>query len=272
MYKVSCIFPIRFIHNTCYMILSYFFYILLGFLPSLIWLLFYLHKDAHPEPKKQVLRIFYWGMLIAPLAVITEFVLFWLTAPTTDLSKIVLLLDKFNDGWRAFLTLVLFAPLVEEYLKYRIVRTEIIKNSHFDEPLDAMLYMIIGALGFASIENLIIVLRSPLMDIGQVFGIIGFRFLGATFLHALSSGIVGYFMAKYFFKGKKRFPLIIQGMAIAVILHGSYNYLITLIGEFPQVAILIAILLLSMASFVSYKFRQLKKAVAICKLQPPSAN
>ncbi|MBU3956286.1 PrsW family intramembrane metalloprotease, partial [bacterium] len=180
------------------MILTYSFYIILGFLPSSIWLLFYLRKDAHPEPKAQVLRIFVWGMLIAPLAVIFELILFWLTMPTTNLSIIVSVLDKLNDGWRATITLILFAPLVEEYLKYRVVRTEIIKKSHFDEPLDAMLYLIIGALGFAAAENLIIVLKSPLMPLSQAFGTIGFRFLGATLLHALASGIVGYFLAKSF--------------------------------------------------------------------------
>lgn len=248
------------------MLLSYFFYILLGFAPSLIWLLFYLRKDAHPEPKTQVLRIFAWGMIIAPLAVVFELVLFWLTVPATNFTSIISMLDKLNDGWRATLTLVVFAPLVEEYLKYRIVRTEIIKNSHFDEPLDAMLYLIIGALGFAAVENLIIVLKAPLMPLSQAFGTIGFRFLGATFLHALSSGIVGYFLAKSFLKTKKRFPLLILGLGIAVILHGVYNYLITLTATDPEATFLIAILLLSMAFFVSYEFKRLKKYLSVCKL------
>lgn len=205
-------------------------------------------------------------MLIAPLAVIIELFLFWLTVPAAGFADIFAMFDKFNDGWRATLTLVFFAPLVEEYLKYKIVRTEIVKNSHFDEPLDLMLYLIIGALGFAAVENLIIVLKTPLMPIGQAFGTISFRFLGATFLHALSSGIVGYFMAKSFLETKKRFPLLIQGLGIAVILHGGYNYLITLTASAPETTFLIAILILSMAFFVSYKFRQLKKHLSVCKL------
>ena len=228
--------------------------------------MFYLHKDAHPEPKKQVLRIFIWGMMIAPLAVILEFILFWFTAPTTNPAVLTSFLNIFNNGWRATLTLVVFAPLVEEYLKYRIVRTEIIKNSHFDEPLDAMLYLIIGALGFAAVENLIIVLKAPLMQITEALGTIGFRFLGATFLHALASGIVGYFLAKSCLENQKRFPLIIQGLAIAVIFHGVYNYLISLSDSFPQVAFLIAVLLLGMGSFVSYKFKNLKKQLSVCKI------
>lgn len=206
-------------------------------------------------------------MLIAPLAAILEFVLFWLTAPTTNPALLTSFLDKFNDGWRAIIALVLFAPIVEEYLKYRIVRTEIVKNSHFDEPLDAMLYLIIGALGFAAVENLIIVMKSPIMPFAEALGTIGFRFLGATFLHALASGIVGYFLAKSCLETEKRFPLIIQGLALAVIFHGVYNYLISLSDSFPQVIFIIACLLLTMASFVSYKFKQLKKQLSVCKIK-----
>ena len=44
--------------------MSYPFYIILGILPSLIWLAFYLKKDVHPEPKSEVLKIFFYGALV----------------------------------------------------------------------------------------------------------------------------------------------------------------------------------------------------------------
>src|SRR4030043_794785 len=103
------------------MILTYFLYVLLGFLPSLIWLLFYLRKDSHPEPKNQIIQIFVWGMMIGPLAAILEFALLWLTGPTIGLEKIFSTYAQFSDGWRGLVGLVVFAPAVVRSLNYWIL-------------------------------------------------------------------------------------------------------------------------------------------------------
>lgn len=248
------------------MILTYLLYISLGFLPSLIWLLFYLRKDAHPEPKNQIIQIFVWGMMIGPLAAILEFVLLWLTGPTIGLGKIFSTYAQFSDGWRGLIGLIVIAPAVEEYLKYKIVRTKTLSDSDFDEPLDAMIYLIVGALGFAAIENLLVIFKMSVSPIGEVLGTISIRFVGATFLHALSSGIVGYYLAKSLCETKKRFPLIIQGLALAIVFHGSYNYLIDAAETYKPAIYLIIVLLTAMAIFVSYGFGKLKKELSVCKI------
>jgi len=48
------------------------FYIVLATLPSLVWLLFYLRKDKHPEPNSMVIKVFTLGILSAFAAVILE--------------------------------------------------------------------------------------------------------------------------------------------------------------------------------------------------------
>lgn len=45
---------------------NYILAIILGILPSVIWLAFYLRKDIHPEPKKWLFLIFLAGMAITP--------------------------------------------------------------------------------------------------------------------------------------------------------------------------------------------------------------
>ncbi len=246
----------------------YLLYILLGLLPSFVWLLFYLRKDSHPESNFSVLKIFVWGMLIAPLAVILQFGLLWLTAPSFKAQSLFATLNQINQGWRGLISLVIFAPLVEEYLKYAIVKAKIAKNSHFDEPLDAMLYLIIGALGFAAVENLIIVLRIPPLPLQQAIETTILRFAGATLLHGLASGIVGYYLAKSFLETQKRFPLIIHGLALAIFFHGVYNYLINLLEKTyaPLVILALIILLASLALFVSAGFQKLKKQLSVCKI------
>lgn len=248
--------------------LIYFFYIVLGFLPSFIWLLFYLRKDSHPEPKKQILKIFIWGMLIAPLAAFLEFFFYWLINPSLEVREVLVSFGSPQAAWQGLVGLVVIAPVVEEYLKYKIVRVKAINHSAFDEPLDAMIYLIVGALGFAAVENLIVVLENPSAPFATTLGIISFRFLGATFLHVLSSAIAGYYLAKSLPRRRsvKRASFVAQGLALAIFCHGVYNYLIRFIEESPEIVILIALLLISMAIFVARGFRKLKEELSVCKI------
>ena len=52
--------------------MNYPIYIFFGLAPSVIWLLFYLRKDVHPESNKMILKIFLYGMIIAVIAAFVE--------------------------------------------------------------------------------------------------------------------------------------------------------------------------------------------------------
>jgi len=89
--------------------------------------------------------------------------------------------------------------LVEEYLKFLVVKKTILKSPEFDEPIDAPIYMIVSGLGFATLENILLFWKNT--DAAYFPYLISFiRFISATFLHALTSGILGYFLAKSFFQ------------------------------------------------------------------------
>lgn len=223
--------------------MHYFFYIILGLLPSFIWLSFYLRKDKHPESNGMILRIFSWGIIIAPLAVVLELALI----------KIILIS-------------ALVPALVEEYLKYAVVKFKVLKNSEFDEPVDAMLYCIIAGLGFAAVENLLIILRTPLAPIPEALTTIGLRFLGATLVHALASALVGYWLAKGLLEIKKRKRFVAIGLTLAILFHSCYNYFI--ISYQQPVFILATIcLLIAVAVIVSNQFQKLKKQQSICQIK-----
>ncbi len=239
--------------------LSYPFYIIFGVLPSIIWLLFYLRKDVHPEPKLEVIKIFFYGMLIAIPAVFLEMGIF------KGFDKI--------GGWMAlspFLITIfntfIGVALIEEVLKYLVVREKVLKNPEFDEPIDAVLYMIIAALGFAALENILILFRlGPGFLVSRALEISALRFLGATFLHALCSGMVGYFLALSFFETKKRVIILSLGLGISIILHGFYNFSIMEIGGDLKFLIPVVILI-SLAILVSLGFKRLKKLASVCKI------
>jgi len=240
--------------------MSYPLYIFFGVLPSLIWLLFYLRRDVHPEPKSEVLKIFFYGALATIPAFFLEKGIFATTAsPLFSNFLSPFLITIFNT--------FLGVALVEEVLKYLVVREKVLNSPEFDEPIDTVLYMIIAALGFAALENILILFRlGPGFLLGEAFALSIFRFLGATFLHTLCSGTVGFFLALSFLETKKRFWLLFTGFGIAALLHGLYNFSIMEIEGSLKTLIPI-IILISLAIFVSLGFKRLKKMKSICKIE-----
>ena len=124
--------------------------------------------------------------------------------------------------------------------------------------------MIIAGLGFAALENiLILVYYHPFLELPKTLEIISLRFLTATFLHALCSGIVGYFLAISFFNIKKQKRFLLTGLGIAIILHGFYNLSIIKIEGWEKF-ILPIIILVGATLFVSSGFKKLKRLKGIC--------
>jgi len=234
----------------------YLFYFILGVLPSIIWLLFFLREDAHPESNRMIIKVFFCGIAAAFLAVIFEFGFLELSSEIFFPSLAVLILNIFIG-----------VSLMEEFSKYVVVKKIAISDPEFDEPLDAMLYMVIAGLGFAAMENVLVLfgLGQP-FNISEALTLTLFRFLGATFLHALCSGTIGFFFFFSFFKIKNRFRLLILGLIIATFLHGLYNFsIMELEGSFKVT--IPAIILLGLAIFVFLAFQKLKTIASICKLK-----
>ncbi len=222
-------------------------YILLTFLPPLIWLAFYLREDCHPEPKRLLLLAFIGGICSAILALYIEALL---------IGKGGVFAHIFSLETTPFYFFLLIA-LVEEYMKYFAIKLLILKRTDFNEPVDGMIYMMTAALGFAAIENTLFIL--PLLQTSIITGIevATNRFLGANLLHALSSGIVGFFLARSWFS-PHRHHFILLGIGIATLLHAEFNYLILVQEEFSQGTFYIIFLLTTMAAMVFIEFERLR--------------
>lgn len=217
--------------------------LILGTLPSIIWLILFLTKDPRPEPKYLIAKVFLFGIIIAPLVALME-------AVVSEISNVGLISKTI-----IFLVWVAF---IEEYMKYWVVKTAVISRPDFDEPPDAIIYMIAAALGFAAMENILIVFKVfPAEGLGATVGTISLRFTGATLLHALASGIVGYFLglAWFFYHFKKQ--LIALGIILAAILHLLFNSLIFLSPDsaLPNTSLL----LLGMLIFLLFLFDKLRE-------------
>lgn len=223
-------------------------YIILTFLPPLVWLIFYLREDCHPEPKFLIITAFIAGVASAAVAVFVELLLI---GPGGLFAGSISLIHT-----PLFFFLVI--ALVEEYAKYLAVRFSILQRHDFDEPIDGMIYMITAALGFAAIENTLFILPLFHESILAGFEITANRFLGANLLHALSSGLVGFFLARAWFS-PRRHHFVLAGILIATLLHASFNYLILIKDEVPQGVMYVIFLLLLMAVMVLVDFERLKE-------------
>jgi len=236
-------------------IMEYPILIFFGLAPSAAWLLFYLRKDVHPESNRMILKVFFFGMIVALPVVLAEM---GITGEINKLNLPHLLISV--------LSIFLGVALVEELIKYLVVREKVLEHHEFDEPIDAVLYMIIAALGFAASENILIIFSlGPKFLLGDVFSISIFRFLGATFLHGLASGIMGYFLALSIYETGKRTRLLFVGIVTATLLHGLYNLSIIEIGG-KSGFIIPVIVLLGSTVFLTYGFKKLKKLKSICKI------
>lgn len=243
--------------------MNYLLLIILGLLPSFVWLLYFLKKDINPEPKRMILKIFLYGML-SPLPLIVFVLLL-------DFLKLRNNLDAFLASSILFFTLYIFLlATIEEVLKYLVVKINL-KNSEIDEPTDIMIYMITAGLGFAAFENILVLfgahpLFDPLLVLPGIFVLVFLRFISATFLHALCSGIIGYFLALSFFETKNRKKLLITGIIIASLLHGLYNFAIIIISGALGVLFMI-IILIGLFIFILFGFQKLKKIKSICEVK-----
>ena len=214
--------------------------ILLGLLPAAVWLIFFLQEDRKkPEPKGLILSTFILGGLAA-FAALQFQTMFNSVAIPLGIKHF----SPFSIFWLAG---------IEEVVKFLAVYLWIRKRKAFDEPIDAMIYMIVAALGFATVENIASVSRSI-----SGFELVTLRFMGATLLHSLSSALVGFYWALGIIKGVKIWKSILTGLFLATLLHTIFNSLILLYGPALQVTLF----LVFVAFFVLNDFEKLKKVPA----------
>lgn len=200
-----------------------------GIIPSLVWLVFFLLEDKkHPEPKRMILYVFIAGALSTALA----------AAPEIYIQRIFSLGAELTSS----ISLLLSFAFIEELAKFIAVYLIVSKSEFFDERVDGMIYMITAGLGFAALENTL-----NLIGADFIVQVTLIRGIGATLLHALASGLVGF----YWMRGR-----LIEGLFFATILHAVFNYLILNLGGIEVYA---SLLLLLAAIIIFHDFEILKR-------------
>ena len=147
---------------------------------------------------------------------------------------------------------------MEEVIKFYAVKFTVFNNPEFDEPVDAMIYMVTAGLGFAAIENVLITFQTFPDGTGAVLSLLTLRFVGATLLHALSSALLGYFLAMAWFFQNHHKKLLIVGLAIATMFHFTFNIIIASFENQVSSLVYTTSLLLMMSFLVSILFDRMR--------------
>lgn len=209
---------------------------MVGLIPLIIWLTFFLLRDwKKPEPAKIIIQMFLVGITSAILAFGIETIF---SDYTKNIAPLLYNLFRVHNNVWAFL----MVAIVEEIMKFAVIFFGFRKGNHFcDEAIDPMIYMIVCAIGFSSVENYFAVFNK-LASFIDPLDILTARFIGANLLHIICSGVIGFFWSLQI-RTKKKF-LLPLGIIIAVVFHTFFNTLIFTYGIF-------AILILFVIVFVS---------------------
>ena len=104
-----------------------------GLLPALLWLWFWLKEDSRcPEPRLLIIATFIAGMIAVP---------------------IVLPLEQYVESFASGTIALTLWAAIEEIFKYIAALVVVLWRKVVNEPIDAVIYMITVALGFAALEN-----------------------------------------------------------------------------------------------------------------------
>lgn len=199
----------------------------LAIAPALLLLLWAYRRDnSKPEPPRLVIRAFLLGFVAVVGAVAAGLLL----QPVMGFMsrQIQLLFEAY-----------VVAGFLEEMAKLVVVTIFVSRHEEFDEVADGIVYTMAASLGFAAVENILYLGDSP-----SVLLLRGFT---AVPLHASAGALMGFFvgMSRIEQRGSAA-----PGLCLAVLLHGTYDYLIFTGNGLLTIPLLIAVLIVVRGLFV----------------------
>lgn len=144
-----------------------------------------------------------------------------LTVPAMEIEKWAYgqLLPYEGQAVTTFLMAFVAVAINEECCKFVALRTTAFPWSFFNEPLDGIVYAVMVAMGFASVENIFYAYRFGLETVLT-------RAFTAVPAHAVFAVVQGYYMGLAKFDVPNRRKLLRKGLLLSILLHGAYDFLI----------------------------------------------
>ena len=195
----------------------YYFYerllvLIFSLVPTLLLVAFVLYTDRKSrEPVKNIVLCLLSGILTISVAGYFE----------------NLVMPYFSNN-----TILTFIwAFIEELSKIAIFFLFIFDNKHYDDIYDGIVYMMLIALSFAGLENIMYAFSES--TINDSISLALMRDFTTVPLHVICGIVIGYFMSLGSFSKSKDKKIINFSLAIVVpsLIHGSFNFLMNFLGN-----------------------------------------
>jgi RsiW-degrading membrane proteinase PrsW (M82 family) len=201
--------------------------LLLALAPSAALFIFFYSRDRYrKEPFGKLAKTFLFGALSLAPAALTSLCLERLTGWTSSTPSLL----------QGFLGALFIVGLVEEGAKFLVVRFYAYHLREFDEPYDGIMYSVMAALGFATVENVLYVVTQ-----GAGTGVM--RGLLTVPVHAFDGVLMGYFvgLAKFQKTLGRGYWYSAAGFLLAVLAHAVYDFMVFSLDRAPLLIVSLAL-------------------------------
>jgi RsiW-degrading membrane proteinase PrsW (M82 family) len=242
-----------------------------GVIPAIVWLLFWnKEKKDNPEPKRAIILTFLGGMIAVFASLILEKICYSINPDTifhgvffqAILTWFKNIATQSNNPLNKILLVIIFAPIIEEILKFITAYILVLRGKDDRDPIDPMIYMITTALGFAAIENMLFLI-DPISHGDLITSVLtgNIRFIGAMLLHTVSSATIGIFISFNFFDTwlEKAFWTIV-GVISAILIHAFFNFFMVVNSDyFVVLEVIWIVVIIILLAFEKIKRVRLEK-------------
>lgn len=187
-----------------------------AFLPAIIYAIWIRNTERYNRERWiPIIVCFLWGATVAVVASIILEIILEISITTSFNSTNLIGLS----------TAIIIAPFVEELVKPFALRTKTVKNE-INELEDGLIYGAVAGLGFSATENLFYGYSFLSEGLVVFLFLIIIRSFGGCLLHASATALTGYGYGKTIIK-KKSIIRVLPFFLLAVLIHASYNFLVS---------------------------------------------
>ena len=184
----------------------------LAILPVSCFMIWIYYKDKYDkEPILTLVKYFLVGILVSILCIFIELYFNYL--------------NIFN-GLASYIYVAFFVTaFTEEGVKSIILIPMLLGEKDFNEKLDGIIYSIILSLGFATVENIIYLMKER-VDLS--LGLAITRGLISIPSHIMFAITMGYYISKYKFAkdNNKKIKYLFYAVIIPILLHGVFDFIL----------------------------------------------
>lgn len=177
--------------------------------PGVAWAMYIYYRDINEkEPVRLLLRAFLIGFIIVLPAALIETIL-------RDVWRL-----SSQNIFHLFIDNYIVVGFTEEVIKFFVLWALAYNRKEFNQPYDGILYAVMVGMGFATSENIAVVLESGLQTALM-------RVVTTIPAHAMFAIMLGYFVGLSKFQNHNG-RMIMMGIGAATLFHGTYDFCLSI--------------------------------------------